>query len=780
MRSGEPFISHETVRAALESLLYTSIEKPLSPLQHLWLVDEYLTHLDIPLIQHDRSFALNAILTEMISDELQALRHNLGLSPLRQDTSADSLLSTLAADAASASPELIGWDWLYCRYVRVDLNISQTTFCSTLHLDERTLRRYQQHALKRFTEKLIQAEWAARVQQRKRRLYSEMPSFSGHNIFIGRDELLNHILNVLQTSPHVLLTGAAGVGKTALAQVLLHRQIETQAFEQLIWIGQPETVEFARHQLYERLLPEARRIRLQDYLQLYRVAIVLDGIERLDAEAFKSLLDELAAAQVILTSRQHFALPDCAHIIVPELSPADAAALFQTWLEINYPEKEDWPDEALWQEVGGNPLAISLMAQNIHIFNREALIAHSVEQLFVESYARLTPEARRAWFALALCPPGVVNIDHLLNIWPSHISRGAVAELLRKHLLEPAGFMQTSAILTSSARNFIASQNRGEAKAIIRELIGELVPTQPLAPYLYEVLEHILLAGWLEIDSEQRRNWINAIWREGLQRGRYAVWKHLFQTHSHLLNPPAQIAYAVCLRKVGEWGQAQQVLETIIFQAGRAGAFPDQAGASLELAVLLRQAGAYERATVLLARAERIARRYQDRDLLRAVEIEKAQIAVDRGDTQNALAILSLLPQSRRVRFLLGETWLLVKQAEPCRTAAHQLILETSDNPAELASAYTLLARVCEQAEDWEAARLYFSSAVTLLETQHDLFALARAQVNLGALMMHAESWDEAHYLFTAAEAIQERMNDRVALEVTRHNLRLLDARAAG
>lgn len=780
MRSGEPFIGHETVRAALESLLYTSIEKPLSPLQHLWLVDEYLTRLDIPPIQHDRIFALNAVLTELISSELQALRRNLGLSPLWRDTSADSLLSTLAADAASASPELIGWDWLYCRYVRVDLNISQTAFCSTLHLDERTLRRYQQHALKRFTEKLIQAEWAARAQQRKRRLYSELPSSGGHNIFIGRDELLNHILNVLQTSPHVLLTGAAGIGKTALVRVLLHRQIETQAFEQLIWIGAPETVEFARHQLCERLIPDIRRTRLQDYLQLYRVAIVLDGIERLDADALKNFLDELAAAQVILTSRQHFALPDCAHIIVPELPSVDAAALFRTWLTINYPEKEDWPDEPLWQEVGGNPLAISLMAQNIHIFNREALIAHSVEQLFAESYAQLTPKARRAWFALALCPPGAVSIDHLLNIWPSHISRGAVAELLRKHLLEPAGFMQTSAVLTGSARHFIASQNRNEAKAIIRELIGELVPTQPLAPYLYEVLEHILLADWLEIDSEQRRNWINAIWREGLQRGRYAVWKHLFQTYSHLLNSQAQIAHAVCLRKVGEWGQAQQILETIIFQAGRAGAFLDQAGASLELAVLLRQEGAYERATVLLARAERIARRYQDKDLLRAIEGEKAQIAVDRGDTQNALAMLSLLPQTRRVRFLLGETWLLQGQIEPCRAAAHQLILETSDNSAELASAYTLLARACEQAEDWEAARSYFSSAVTLLETQHDPFALARAQANLGALMMRAEAWDEARCLFTAAEAIQKRINDPVALEVTRHNLRLLDARVAG
>ncbi len=780
MRSGEPFISTENVRAALEALLYTSAEKAPGPLQHLWLVDHYLANPNLPRIQHSRDFALSAILTALIFDELRTQRHNLGLQPFHPDMSAKHLLAALAADGA-ASPELIGWDWLYCRYVRVDLNISQRVFCSALHLDERTLRRYQQHAYKRVTEKLIQAERAARADERKRRLLGELPAYN-RRPFIARDNLLDHLQFVLQSSPHVLLTGAAGVGKTALAHALLCRQIETDAFEQLIWIGQPETTALSRHQIYEATISklESGRYRLQDYLRLYRVAVVLDGIEHLAADELHSLLDELAGAQVILTSRQHVTLPDCAHISVPELNPADAVALFRKWLEINYPHQEDWPDETLWQSVGGNPLAISLMAQNLPLFEPKTLIARSIEQLFAEHYAHLTPAVIRAWFAFALCPPGAVSVDDLLNIWPAQISREAVAELLGKHLLEPAGFTQTACILTNAARHFIIGQNHDAARAVVHELTDSLDATHPPASYLYDILEHILLTGWPEIDTRQRQGWINTIWREGLRRGHYAVWKHLFQARDLFLDTAAQIAYAVCLRRVGEWELSQQVLETAIFQAGRLGAFLDQASASVELAVLLRYRGAYERAVVLLTRAEHSVRRYQDENLLQAIEVEKAQIAVDRGDAHGAQAILSTLPQTRRARFLLAETWLLQGQVEPCRVIARQLVFETADNAGELASAYTLLARADEQAEDWEAAQRHFSSAVTLLETLRDPFALARAQVNLGALMIRSEAWDEARRLFATAEIIQEQLNDRVALEVTRHNLRLLDARAAG
>ena len=121
-------------------------------------------------------------------------------------------------DGLSMSPELIGWSWLYHHYVRIDLNIQAQAFCDVLHIDERTLRRYQQHSLKRLTNILIQREWSARLRQRNRRLFSELPHAGNFNPLAMHTDANNYVSRMFgEAKPcHFCISGSRGIGKQHL------------------------------------------------------------------------------------------------------------------------------------------------------------------------------------------------------------------------------------------------------------------------------------------------------------------------------------------------------------------------------------------------------------------------------------------------------------------------------------------------------------------------------------------------------------------------------------
>lgn len=792
MPSGKepPFISQENVRAALEGLLYASVEKPPNPMLHLLLVTQLAAHPAAPPGPHVLEFSLNSLLTTIITDELRSLRHTLGLSPLAFDVTFESVLIILQTDGEIDSPELTGWDWLYYHYVRIDLNIGHEIFCQATHIEDRTLRRYQQHAIKRLTQRLIHDEWQMRAEQRNRRLYSELPG-EGRQLLIGRTEILSQIEGALQTAypQHVCITGAAGVGKSALAEAILRRQIQQERLEDLIWLYKPVSAAFIREYLTERLLPETGQMSLHEYLQLYPTAIVMDNVEEVllsDLSALQSLLTELNPALVILTSRVYTKLPEAIHISLNDLKELEAEEFITHSLQQsgNFEASEiDWYQ--IYGQVGGNPLAIKLFVHNLHFFEKRFTTLRSAEELFKTIYGQLNPLQQQHWFMFALLPPGMATTKQLTDVWPILLSNDSLTALLQNHLIEGVRPFQMGFMLSTTARRFIEAQyhTNDQAHLVIQALIDSLNLDSPhVSMHLADTLEYLLGCDWLEIDLERRRRWLLLLWQHGLTGEHWLIWRSLFESQLQALTSDQELllAYGVCLRRLGHWSSARQIFEMLIFQTGRQGAFLRQAQTLLELAILSRYEGEYEKAQVFAMRAENIAARSKETYLLDNLKLERAQIAIDSGDLRGAIGLASTLPNSKRSWYLQSEILLLHGHFERSRALAQQILTETNCKNGEQARLQTLIGRTYEKQDNRENAQFHFGTALTLLENEHDPFALSRAQTNLAAVLIQLSAWDEARQLLTQAEATQSQLNDRLALEITRHNQRLLDAHIAG
>ncbi len=161
-------ITETSVRAALDSLLYNLNTRERSgPLCGLRLVEQLLLAHDAPDTALSRQMALAELLTGIITEIYQHHRRVQGLAAPLPDAPLDTAFAQIAADAAvdaaAPNPELLGWGWLYYRYVRVDLALNRRQFAAAFGVEVRTLQRYARHGVRRLTERLIQREREAVV-----------------------------------------------------------------------------------------------------------------------------------------------------------------------------------------------------------------------------------------------------------------------------------------------------------------------------------------------------------------------------------------------------------------------------------------------------------------------------------------------------------------------------------------------------------------------------------------------------------------------------------------
>src|SRR5690349_4221963 len=229
MPSGDhpPFISLECVRTALEAMIHAvPDDAPLSPIHFLLVIEEKLLNPDLPPSPYLRNFLVNQFLIKLITDELEAHRKVFNLPVPPKDETRISAERMLQVDASKNSFELMGWSYVYYRYVRVDLGFTLDEISAASAVHERTLRRYHQRILERLVEKIIEAEQEARSRQRRRRLLGALPQPMPARL-VGRHEPLSRVRQILQErdSSHVYVTGAMGLGKTTLVQEIVREQI---------------------------------------------------------------------------------------------------------------------------------------------------------------------------------------------------------------------------------------------------------------------------------------------------------------------------------------------------------------------------------------------------------------------------------------------------------------------------------------------------------------------------------------------------------------------------
>jgi len=792
MASGEaqPYISPDAVHASLKRMAFGERQRGQdNPLDHLFLIERMVEARDAPVGVALREIAVARLLSRIIRRHLDGYCHTLNLPQPPRHCDIATAREDLGRLGTVDHAALKHWALLYYRYVRADLELEPPQICGLLNVDPRTVRRYQRAAIHRLTVALTRTEWRARRKARHRRLIAALPGETGTKLY-GRDPQLAQVEAWLSADPQkLLISGSLGVGKTRFVRALVEGQIARDEVEDVLWLDAPATTETIYLHLREHAaLRGVRDFDLREHLLAWRIVIVIDDISALldDVAALDALLRDLEAAHVILIADRYVLLPSVtATLTLDPLAWQDTLDLAQYWWQQLQGDPAVSSDEleALAGASLGHPHALRLMINGYRHMVDETLNLVSTQPLYEQTMARLSDEARLLWHIMALTPGEGLTLDWLRHLWGSRADAPLMDELLASHVV--AMKSADVCLLVDHARAWIAGDyvRGGSARRLLDGLVAELdTPMMRDDTVALWLAEPLLMQRWLDLTEPRRRAWIDCAWRAGVQRNRWATWLELLRDALTKDGDMAVfwIGRGVCARWLGHRDESEAALQQAIQRSGDRGGrdgFILQAEAEIELSVLWRLQGQYERALSLLERAGQQAQRWHAPALIQRTLLERAQILVDHGKAEAALGLLDQVEPSARRWLLEGEAWLLLGQPARCQMAATNALGLLDDNRSGIGKAYGLLARAAQVTGDRSLAHARYAQAVALLEQVGDSYSLARVYSNQALLWMDEKRDFQALELWERCESLQRRLGDRVALFATRHNLQLVRRR---
>lgn len=787
--SDELLITPEIVRQTLDALVTFSPPSQPSPLEFLFIVELYLVEHDLSFTATSRQYALGNVLTTVISTEYQRQRQILDMPPTSDNFNYKLVIDEIKNDAELNNSELLGWSLLYFRYVVSSFHISNQDYAAAINVDERTLRRYQHAAVLKLTHELVKLEADLREKLWRKRLLLQLPR-RGMVEIIGREVELNAVKKIFSDvqTPHILVSGAVGVGKSTFVEFALKHFIDfdQRFFDQIVWIDKPLSIQFVEHILHEQLLSENSKVSVSEYFLLKRTVVILDDVGELQksSHSLNDMLISLSNVILLITSDTFLPLWGCYSVSLDELSEQDVHKLASLQLVSGHSKTGT---EALiskvWRAVGGNPAAVILAAQNLAVFDLNTALAISADLICANLFSDFDTATKCLWFILSLFNRKVsVFPEEAIKLWPSEFDNGHVDFLIRTHLVEIVDSHLPEYALSSVGHHFIQKRYRDDIK--FQSQVNNLILLADVRVAHSEqtivMIETILITDWLVIDDNWKIEAAKALWRENLRRGHWSIWKVILEKYASKLaydELDLAIGFGVCLRCLALWAEAKVIFETVVDFAGQSGLFTDQFTARLELAILCRYRGEYKVSQSILNQLKLISS-----DFSPELVVEEAEVALDLGEYVRALDILSGLPESPRVQFLRLVAQVANDNVENAyiHGLAEQVMVSTPNNGAVHARVHSHLGTHYEKVKDFEMAKAHFSLAVRILEERdNDPFAMARAQSNLAALLLQTNDLEEAQALLEAAQRVQRIIKDHLGLAITKHNKLLLNNRFA-
>lgn len=368
-------------------------------------------------------------------------------------------------------------DQLFGEIIRRRYLDNETIKAVALALDmgKDVFMRQQRKAIEALTALVLQAEQAAR-ERRARQLDTELVPRT-YNQLYGVEEALAELAGMVlkhDNWPVLALVGMGGIGKTALADAVTRQIIRQFYFEQVLWIrvgggtdSAPAglTADTLMARLAQKLVPNLsaetptpqRDEQVHVILKALPHLVVIDNLESSeDSDHWTCLLRELSTpSKFLLTSRTHLADPGGVyHYPLRELSLQDSARLVRdcaarSGTHNGLAQISEEQMEAIYEVVGGNPLALKLVvslgtARPLNSILADLRAAYTpktealYEGIFQHAWDALTPDAQAL---LEIMPRGGYNgmepeqMQALSGLdeaafWP------AVDELVRRSLLE--------------------------------------------------------------------------------------------------------------------------------------------------------------------------------------------------------------------------------------------------------------------------------------------------------------------------------------------------------
>lgn len=778
-----PILEVEAVRLALEAMRQAEPLGAAHPLARFIS----LRRTDTPT----SSAALDALifrsLAKLIRKRLNQHRSLYGLATAlpHKDSQAAGL------DFQVGNTELEAWSVLYYRYVRVDLDLSLDQLEAITQQDRRTLHRRQSKGIARLTHDLIRRELRARARQRKAALRAQLPLPYAPQL-IGRADLMASALawlNAPRPPRHLILSGAPGVGKSALALALAHRLIEEDIIQRAVWIARP-------HNLVEQIAVElglapdpdgslARQVILSTYLQRVDTLVVIDDAQELveDARTLAAMLQTLGAARLLIcaSSPGTLDLVDVPCLQVPEL---DEAASLELLARESARSRKAHSEEHLsqvYREVGGNPRGLRLAVAAGRHYSPQPISA----DLYSTVWAKASPAAQLIWLILALHASPCTESDLQRMLADEVDTLAALDDLGDLSVIEPGG-VHGQVVLLPLARAYaeIVLQDR-TWEAISRRAVeiihDDLIahPDAAVCLHLLDVVQRTLMPSALRLDLaytfaflvERAGAWLQWCSYLELLRDETAGADRLW----------IGLRLGSAYRWLAQWDDATYLLSAVIEDAGRAGAFEMQARAMVELAVVHRLQRRPDVAAQLLNRAENYYRRQdregQHREGIEQVTAEYVQLALDAGETRIAQQYLDRPGQALSPRLLNLAAFVALRAGDPARAldlaqaAQHEL---GGDTP-RLARTLALIGQIHYHLGNWATAVNHLVYALALMEETRDVLGHARARLNLSAIYLSRGNLRAALRYLHGLPAELERLGDVVSLEAALNNLRVLN-----
>ncbi len=589
----------------------------------------------------------------------------------------------------------------------------------------------------------------------------------------GHMALLERLQSVMVSGCRaLLLVGPFGVGKTRLASALGLRL--RSRFRGGVWrsdLGACRSEAELRAAL-------ARTLRLEGVTLAVGLAarpatlLILDGFESLPEAADAMVagwLQVAPALSVIVTSQRRVLVPGAQLVEVPSLSAADACALFVSRASACGRDLSTQPElcQRLVSQLDHLPLAIELAAVQTRHLSLPALLERlgpAVYQGRIEAFLAST-------FA-ALSPAAVALLGHCA-VFSGGFTVEAVEVVAGQPVLPALRELQEHSLVLSSTARSSTARSSTSAHVVRLRLLGSvqqraITCAQEAGTFAASCAAH---ARWAASMGQALAEQID-------RTGRAAAWAQLEQERDNLMvawrraPPPLQRSLVRALGPIlSELPTALQLIQQALQTAEQGeerGALQVLLGQHLRIRGKLPEAAqALDAALVQLP---------PDGLAARQARLQRALIAIDRGELEAALPQLEALSQTEPPDAIAGSAAVhrgRVLRGLGDRTAARRAALEGLDMLTAVgarrlqATAYGVLADLCSTAQ----SLVYLHEALAIHRAEGNLRGEGVALSNLVNALADQEQWAEMWTLAEQARAAHQALGARRSEGILLSNL---------